>query len=58
MNAPLLVGVGVGVTRNLAGLASEDAVKSGTGLVGSFSINGVALLAAGLEEFGALCVIA
>jgi hypothetical protein len=57
LNTLLLVGIGVGVALNLAGLASEQAVKSGTGLGGSAGLDGVALLAAGLEELGTLRVV-
>jgi hypothetical protein len=54
LNTLLLVGVGVGVALDLAGLASEQTVKSGTGLGGSAGLDGVALLATSLEELGAL----
>jgi len=58
INALLLVGIGVGVSLDLAGLASEESVESGPGLAGSAGLDGVALLAAGLEELGALCGVA
>jgi len=55
LNTLLLVGVGVSVSLDLAGLASEESVESGSGLAGTTGIDGVTLLAAGLEELGALC---
>lgn len=54
LNALLLVGVRVGEARNLARLAAKEAVQRGTDLVGSSGVDGMALVAAGLEELGAL----
>jgi hypothetical protein len=50
----LLVGIGVGVALGRAGLAAEQTVQVGADLVGTTSLNGVALSAAGLEKLGAL----
>jgi len=53
-DALLLVGIGVGVALNGAGLAAEKAVESGADLVAAASLEGVALSATGLEEVGTL----
>ena len=53
-DALLLVGVGVRVTGDLAGLAAEETVELGADLVALALLQGVALSAAGLEEVGAL----
>lgn len=53
-DALLLVGVGVGVAVDGAGLAAEQAVQGRTDLVAAASLNGVALRTAGLEEVGTL----
>lgn len=57
-DALLLVGVGVGVALDLAGLAAEEAVEHGADLVALTLLQGVALRAAGLEEVGTLLSIA
>lgn len=49
-DALLLVGVGVGVAVDGAGLATEETVQGRADLVAAASLNGVALRAAGLEE--------
>lgn len=54
----LLVGVGVRVAGDLAGLAAEETVELGTDLVALALLQGVALSAAGLEETGTLLSIA
>lgn len=54
----LLVGIGVGVALDLAGLAAEEAVESRTSLAGTTLLDSVALLAASLEELSALCGVA
>jgi hypothetical protein len=53
-DALLLVGIGVGETLDLAGLAAEDAVQVRADLVGTVLLEGMALGATGLEEVGAL----
>lgn len=53
-DALLLVGVGVGVAVDGAGLAAEQAVQRRTNLVATVLLNGVALRAARLEEVGTL----
>lgn len=53
-DALLLVGIGVGVAVDGAGLAAEEAVESGADLVAATLLKGVALSAAGLEEVGTL----
>lgn len=50
----LLVGVGVGETLNLTGLAAEETVQSRADLVALTLLQGVALSATGLEEVGTL----
>ena len=57
-DALLLVGVGVRVAGDLAGLAAEETVELGTDLVALALLQGVALSAAGLEETGTLLSIA
>lgn len=57
-DALLLVGIGVGVAVDLAGLTAEKAVKHGADLVALTLLQGVALSAAGLEEVGTLLSIA
>jgi len=57
-DALLLVGVGVRVAVDLAGLAAEEAVEHGADLVALALLQGVALSAAGLEEVGTLLSIA
>ena len=57
-DALLLVGVGVRVTGDLAGLAAEETVELGADLVALALLQGVALSAAGLEETGTLLSIA
>jgi len=49
-DALLLVGVGVGVAVDGAGLAAEETVQGRADLVGTASLDGVALSATGLEE--------
>lgn len=53
-DALLLVGVGVGVAVDGAGLAAEETVERGADHVGAASLEGVALGAARLEEGGTL----
>jgi hypothetical protein len=53
-DALLLVGVGVGVALDGAGLAAEEAVERGADLVTAASLDGVALRAARLEKVGTL----
>jgi hypothetical protein len=53
-HASLLVGIGVGVALGRAGLAAEETVQVGADLVGTTSLDGVALSTAGLEQLGAL----
>ena len=53
-DALLLVGIGVGVAVDGAGLAAEEAVERGADLVAAASLDGVALRAARLEEVGTL----
>lgn len=53
-DALLLVGIGVGVAVDGAGLAAEEAVQSGADLVAAVLLDGVALGTAGLEQAGAL----
>ena len=53
-DALLLVGVGVGVALDGAGLAAEEAVERGADHVGAAGLEGVALGAARLEEVGTL----
>lgn len=50
----MLVGVGVGETLNLTGLAAEETVQSRADLVALTLLQGVALSATGLEEVGTL----
>lgn len=57
-DALLLVGVGVRVAVDLAGLAAEEAMEHGADLVALTLLQGVALSAAGLEEVGTLLSIA
>jgi hypothetical protein len=54
LNTGLLVGVGVGVTLGRTGLTAEKTVEVGADLVGTASLDGVALSATGLEEVGTL----
>jgi hypothetical protein len=49
LNTGLLVGVGVGVTLGRTGLTAEKTVEVGADLVGTASLDGVALSATGLE---------
>jgi hypothetical protein len=49
LNTGLLVGVGVGVTLGRTGLTAEKTVQVGADLVGTASLDGVALGATGLE---------
>lgn len=53
-NALLLVGIGVGVAVDGTGLAAEQAVQGRADLVGTASLDGVALGAASLEQTGTL----
>lgn len=53
-DALILVGVGVRVALDGAGLAAEQAVERGADLVALARLEGVALRAAGLEEVGTL----
>jgi len=53
-DALLLVGIGVGVAVDGAGLAAKEAVESGADLVALTLAESVALSAAGLEEVGTL----
>lgn len=53
-HASLLVGIGVGVALGRTGLAAEQTVQVGADLVGTTSLDGVALSTAGLEKLGAL----
>lgn len=48
LNTGLLVGVGVGVALSGTGLATEKTVQVGADLVGTTSLDGVALSATGL----------
>lgn len=48
-NTGLLVGIGVGVALNGAGLTAEETVKVGADLVGATGLDGVALSAASLQ---------
>ena len=57
LDALLLVGIGVGVTLDGAGLAAPKTVKSGTDLVATVLVDGVALRATRLEEVGTLLEI-
>lgn len=57
-DALLLVGVGVGVTVDLASLAAEETVQVGTNLVALTLAESVALGATGLEKTGTLLVVA
>jgi hypothetical protein len=50
----LLVGVGVGETLDLTGLAAKETVQSRADLVSLTLLQGVALSATGLEEVGTL----
>lgn len=54
LNALLLVGVGVRVAVDGAGVATEQAVQGRADLVAAASLDGVALSATGLEEVGTL----
>lgn len=54
MDTSLLVGIGVGVTLDLTGLAAHETVELGADLVATGGINGVALSAASLEKLGTL----
>jgi hypothetical protein len=49
LNTGLLVGVGVGVTLGGTGLTAEETVQVGADLVGTASLDSVALSATGLE---------
>jgi hypothetical protein len=53
-----LVGVGVLVALDGAGLAAEEAVEGGADLVAAAGLDGVALRAARLEEVGTLLYVA
>lgn len=53
-DALLLVGIGVGVALDGAGLAAEEAVQGRADLVAAGGVDGVALSAARLEEVGTL----
>jgi hypothetical protein len=53
-DALLLVGIGVRVALDGAGLAAEQAVQGGADLVTAAGLDGVALSAAGLEKTSAL----
>jgi hypothetical protein len=53
-NALVDVGGGVGEALSLARLAAEETVEVGADLVGTASLEGVALSAAGLEDTSAL----
>jgi len=57
-DALLLVGVGVGVALDGTRLTAEEAVESGTDLVASAGLGGVALRTAGLEKVGTLLNVA
>lgn len=50
----LLVGIGVGIALDLTGLTAEEAEEVGADLVSTTALDGVALLAASLEELGTL----
>lgn len=54
VDGTLLVGVGVGETGDLTGLAAEETVKLRANLVALALLEGVALCATGLEETSAL----
>lgn len=56
-NTSLLVGVGVGVSLGLTGLTAKETVQVGADLVGTASLDGVALSATGLEELGTLASV-
>lgn len=58
LNTLLLVGVGVRVALNGAGVTAEQAVQSRADLVATAGLNGVALSATGLEEVGTLLRVA
>lgn len=58
LNALLLVGVGVRVALNGAGVTTEQAVQGRADLVATASLDGVALGATGLEEVGTLLRVA
>jgi hypothetical protein len=58
LNALLLVGIGVGVAINGAGLAAPETVQSRSDLVAAVLLNGVALSTSGLEKVGTLLDIA
>lgn len=53
-DALLLVGIGVGVALDGAGLAAEEAVQGRADLVAAILLDGVALSTTGLEEVGTL----
>jgi len=57
-DALALVGVGVGVALDGAGLATKKTVQSRADLVGTALLDGVALSTAGLEEVGTLLSVA
>lgn len=57
-DALLLVGVGVSVAVDRAGLAAEKAVQGRADLVAAGSVDGVALLAASLEQLSAVLSVA
>ena len=50
LNTGLLVGVGVGVALGGTGLTAEKTVQVGADLVGTASLDGVALSATGLNK--------
>lgn len=54
LDALLLVGIGVRVALDRAGVTTEQTVQSRANLVAAASLNGVALSATGLEEVGTL----
>lgn len=54
LNTLLLVGIGVRVAVDGAGVTAEQAVQSRADLVAAASLDGVALSTAGLEEVGTL----
>ena len=49
-NVSLLVGIGVRVALNGAGLTAEETVQVGADLVGAAGLDGVALSTAGLQQ--------
>ena len=58
LNAFLLVGIGVGIALDLAGLAAKEAVQHGADLVALAFLQGMALRASCLEKVGTLLSIA